>query len=95
MKPNGDGNEKETETEVPAVTVGDEGIKMSSVDDASDLLSEMRVLSNKVKSDDEESVLLDEWKAIANTFDKFFFWLFMIAQIVMVLVCFGIIPAMW
>ena len=75
-----------------AVSIDDGEAKANAADETSDMLKEIRVLSKKVKCDEEDGAMLDEWKAIADGLDKFFFILFMILQVVMALICFGIVP---
>ena len=67
-----------------------------SKDSESDLLllNEIRVLSEKVKSDEKENAMAEEWKEIAKLLDWWFFTMFALFQFIMAIVCFGILPAM-
>ena len=90
VTPDGEGGKGEDD--MNAVSIDDGKNKANAADETSDMLKEIRVLSKKVKCDEEDGAMLDEWKAIADGLDKFFFILFMILQVVMALICFGIVP---
>ena len=61
----------------------------------SDLLNDIRVLSDKVRIDEKNDALLQEWKSIADTFDRLFACVFVLGQIAAVIICFGILPFAW
>ena len=55
-------------------------------------IQDIRVLSQKVQSTDEQDTLIEEWKLVADIADRFFFYLSLSMQIMMAIVCFVIIP---
>ena len=81
------------EVQDPSLTQKQED-KTSAAGPDAKLVDEIRVLSNKVKSDEEEDALSEEWKSIADFFNTFFFYLSMTAQMVTATVCFAILPAL-
>ena len=56
------------------------------------LLDEIRVWREKVKSDDENSALSEEWKIVAHHLNNFFLILFIVVQVIIALLCFAILP---
>ena len=56
------------------------------------LLKEIRVLSEKLKSDEKETTMAEEWKEIANILGRLFFYIFNAFQVIMAIVCFGPMP---
>ena len=56
-------------------------------------MKEIRVLSKKVQSTEEENALIDEWKLVADTCNRFLFYLSVSVQIMLVIICFGVVPA--
>ena len=56
------------------------------------LLDEIRVWREKVKSDEENSALSEEWKIVAHHLNNFFLILFIIVQVIIALLCFAILP---
>ena len=55
-------------------------------------LRELRLVSKAVKSRKEENALIEEWKIMADLFNKFFFYLSIAVQIMMAVICFVILP---
>ena len=56
-------------------------------------IKEIRVLSKKVHSTEEENALIDEWKLVADTCNRLFFYMSVSVQIMLVIICFGVVPA--
>ena len=69
-------------------------VDANNFDMDSALLKEILVLSEKVKSDEKENAMAEEWKEIANLLDRLLFYIFIVYQVAMAIVCFGIVPAM-
>ena len=82
---------KVPEAEAGATVVND--VESNDFDLDTALLREIKILSKKVISDDEENAMAEEWKDIAKRIDTWFFYVFIVFQVVMAIICFGILPA--
>ena len=55
-------------------------------------LEEICSLSKRVQSDEEEVAVREEWKSVADRFNKLFLILFIAMHTTVVLICFAILP---
>ena len=83
---------KDPEEEPDGTVLDDVDTKEDTAKADPALLRELRVLSEKVKSDEKENAMAEEWKQVANVFDRLLFSIFIIFQVIMAIVCFGILP---
>ena len=92
VQPANDENGNENETVIEQRSTRENNSKLHSVNESPDTLHYVQVLCDKVESERKENALLQDWKLTADTFDRFFSCLFLLAQMVTTIVCFGILP---
>ena len=56
-------------------------------------IKELRILSKKVQSTEEQTRLIEEWKLTAIICNRFFFYLSVSVQVTILIICFITIPA--
>ena len=56
------------------------------------LLDEIRVWRKKVKCDEEEAALSEEWKSVAHHLNRLFLFVCIATQIIIALLCFVVLP---
>ena len=92
VQPPNDGNEIQPVTD--ELSIGEDKSNVHPANEISSILNCTQVLSDKVKSEEKEKALLQDWKSIADTFDRCFSCLSLIAQLLMTIICFGILPTL-
>ena len=60
--------------------------------DSNEILCELCKISGKPGSDAAGKGLADDWKHVGQVLDRFFFIIFMMIQLILIFITFGLIP---